>query len=260
MITATNGFDDLLRFVTERAESREARTRFKKTVRSDFEKALSGGLNVIGAATNIPKLTAMTTELAPGGGGLLGNKPAHTSQFIQRGPFIGMPLRVLTLEERATCPATCKAWEFCYGDNMFLAKRNDAFADGFEDYLRDDLRELARKYPKGYVIRLHELGDFYSVAYVQLWRDMMAELPALHVYGYTHRGDEIADAIDDWQAEFPERCAIMNSDNASPRTTRPAATIDGAGVPCPQQTGKTASCATCGLCMNGTTKVSFSSH
>jgi hypothetical protein len=251
---------ELQEFADKHPASREARTRFKKTVRSDFSKPLSGGLRVLGNATNIPKLTAQTLELAPGGGGLLGNKPAHTSQFIKRGPFAGLPMRVLTLEERATCPTSCKAWEFCYGDHMFLAKRNDAFADGFEDYLRGDLREMARMYPNGYVIRLHELGDFYSVEYVELWREMSAELPALHVYGYTHRGDEIADAIDTWQAEFPGRVAIMNSDNASPRTTRPAATIDGAGVPCPQQTGKTASCSTCGLCMNGTTKVSFSSH
>ena len=233
-------------------------TRFRKTVRGDFTQPLSSGHRVIGAATNIPKLTAMTFETRPGLSGL--RKARHTSKRIRRGRWVGLPLYVLTLEERATCPTDCNAWKFCYGNNMFLAKRNDASAPGFESALREDLRDLQRKHPQGFVVRLHELGDFYSVAYVQLWRDMMAELPAIRVYGYTHRGDEIADAIDDWQLADPERVAIMNSDAASTRTARPAAMINGQGVQCPQQSGKTPSCAMCGLCMNGKTAVTFTAH
>ena len=47
-----------------------------------------------------------------------------------------------------------------------------------------------------FCVRLHGAGDFYSVAYVELWRKLLARHEGLHVFGYTARMDDaIADAL-----------------------------------------------------------------
>jgi hypothetical protein len=57
--------------------------------------------------------------------------------------------------------------------------------DALIDQIESDLTELQRKYPSGFLVRLHVLGDFYSVAYVAQWAKWLGMFPALHVYGYT---------------------------------------------------------------------------
>ena len=47
------------------------------------------------------------------------------------------------------------------------------------------LRLLDIDHPNGFAVRLHNLGDFYSLQYVALWRRLLARHPALHVWGYT---------------------------------------------------------------------------
>jgi hypothetical protein len=51
----------------------------------------------------------------------------------------------------------------------------------------------------GFAVRLHNLGDFYSVEYVGLWRRLLERHSALHVWGYTARwqikDDPIAAAL-----------------------------------------------------------------
>ena len=48
-------------------------------------------------------------------------------------------------------------------------------------------------HPNGFAVRLHNLGDFYSLQYVALWRRLLARHPALHVWGYSARHDERSD-------------------------------------------------------------------
>lgn len=49
---------------------------------------------------------------------------------------------------------------------------------------------------QSFVVRLHGAGDFYSVAYVELWRRLLARHEGLCVFGYTARADDvIADAL-----------------------------------------------------------------
>ena len=51
-------------------------------------------------------------------------------------------------------------------------------------------------HPNGFAVRLHNLGDFYSLQYVALWRRLLARHSALHVWGYTaHWNDPIAAAL-----------------------------------------------------------------
>ncbi len=184
------------------------------------------------------------------------------------GAFKGMPLYSLTLEERATCERTCNAWDVCYGNNMPFAHRFDVTLDGglaLMMRLTVELDKLDKKHPNGYSIRLHILGDFFSVAYVDFWREQLETRAALHIYGYTHRQGEIKARIDEVWAEHGKRFAIMQSDGGADER-KPVAlieTTEGADkLPtCPQQTGKASGCLDCGLCTINTVRgVKFLIH
>lgn len=172
------------------------------------------------------------------------------------GAFKGMPLYSLTLEERATCERSCNAWDVCYGNNMPFAHRFDVTQDGglaLMARLTVELDKLDKKHAAtGYSLRLHILGDFYSVAYVDFWREQLETRPLLHIYGYTHRQGAIKARIDEVWREFHGRFNIMQSDG-EPTDTKPIALIETTAgserLPiCPVQTGKAEGCLDCGLC------------
>ncbi len=189
---------------------------------------------------------------------------------VRVGPFAGFPLYALTIPERTTCPITCQQWRTCYGKRMPFAKRYNPGPE-LERATASDVATLARKYTTGYAVRLHVLGDFYSVAYVEHWRHLLARFRALHIFGYTHRvhGSRIGNAVAKLAGLYPVRFAVLRSDpvpgdgDPLPRAhtlprgqTEPVA----GSVVCPAQTGRTAGCLTCGLCMDGRTSVSFILH
>lgn len=169
---------------------------------------------------------------------------------VEKGPWKGMRIWSLTLEERATCPRTCRQWLSCYGNHMGRSVR---YAHGVRlvHAIYADLCELQRLNPRGFVVRLHILGDFWSLEYVQFWRHMLAEFPALRVFGYTARlSGPIAEAIETLRDEVWSRFAVRSSGAVTgPRTkviSRP--NLANGAIICPAQTGKTECCATCGLC------------
>lgn len=65
-----------------------------------------------------------------------------------------MKLYTVTLEERATSPASCAHWKTCYGNNMMSAIRYDA-NDALIDTMESELIELQRKHPNGFMVRSH---------------------------------------------------------------------------------------------------------
>ena len=174
--------------------------------------------------------------------------------MITKTKWRGKRLFSLTLEERATCPPSCHHWGDCYGNNMPFAHR---FGHGPEllKAIDDQLQTLTDKWPIGIVVRLHVLGDFWSVAYVQFWRDMLEKYPTLCLYGYTahYLTPDIKSAIDTINGD---RSMIRYSHNAdyNPQNegVRFAATEDynGDTFDCPEQTGRIDSCASCGACFN----------
>jgi hypothetical protein len=195
---------------------------------------------------------------------------------VTKGKFKGFRILTVTLEERKTCPLSCAHWANCYGNNMPFATRYSANAD-LESRMESELIELQRKNPKGFLVRLHILGDFYSVAYVNLWRVWLARFPALHVYGYTANQPNatnpkeraIGQAVLDLQQSNPIRFAVRFSgnfdrDNMTALSGDDARTENliakGKAFICPVQTDKTASCGTCGLCWSATKPVVFLTH
>ena len=200
-----------------------------------------------------------------------GHSNVKIGRDVRKGKFKGYWIYTLSLEERKTCPSSCAHWQTCYGNNMPFAKRIDHTTKDFLFRLEDEIEALCRK-KAGVLIRLHALGDFYSVDYVGFWRDMLRKHANLALYGYTAHGpakrfdkpSPIGKAI--WQlwAEFKERAMIRWSNG-------PFKTMSTAPIPevsarpadafvCPEQTGQTRCCATCGACWSTTKNVAFLDH
>lgn len=188
---------------------------------------------------------------------------------VAKGPWAGMPLFSLTLEERATCPETCHHWADCYGNAMHMARRHRHGKD-LETGLYVECGRLQAQHPDGFVVRLHVLGDFYSVEYVEHWGRMLDDYPALRVFGYTARtedSDPISAALvrllDRHTERFAVRWSVPESeveaafcaftidyvpDTPTVEIERPHGREPVKAVVCPAQTGATACCGSCGLC------------
>ena len=175
----------------------------------------------------------------------------------------GKRLYSLTLTERETCPASCHHWEDCYGNNMPFAHRFSIM--GLTDKLEIEIASLMMKHKNGIVIRLHVLGDFYSIAYVEFWESMLIKYPKLCIFGYTGReiGTKIGDHIRFQNNMYPEQCVIRFSRSKESKDgTLYAAeeSYSGKYFDCPEQSGKIDSCAACGLCWMSPRTVRFTTH
>lgn len=185
---------------------------------------------------------------------------------IAKGKWKGFPVYTLTLEERATCPLTCRHWRSCFGNHMNWARRI-RHDDTFENRLPFEVARLQLAHPHGFAVRLHVLGDFYSVRYVGLWKRLIETFPALHIFGFTarwERSDPIALALIELAIEQWDRFAIRFSnapvDECSTVSIEHPSQAPADAVVCPQQIGKTMSCATCAFCWQSKKRVAFVQH
>lgn len=195
-----------------------------------------------------------------------GHSNVKIGRDVRKAKFRGYWIYTLSLEERKTCPSTCKHWQTCYGNNMPFAKRIDHTDPTFLLKLEAEIIQLLSvKNRKGILIRLHALGDFFSVKYVEFWGRMLAEHANLAVYGYTARkSGPIMHAIGALYGAFQDRALIRYSDGGFPFMST-VSIGDETGCPpnafiCPEQTGKTRCCATCGACWSTSKNVAFMEH
>lgn len=196
-----------------------------------------------------------------------GHNSAKIGKTIIKGKWKGFEVYTLTLEERATCPLICKHWRSCYGNNMQFAQRF-AHGEALETKIVYEIAALARRHPRGFAIRLHTLGDFYSARYVKLWEILLDACPQLHVFGFSARldyhGDPVAKELIDLVRRRWDRFAIRFSnapvDECSTVSIEHPFQKPSDAVICPQQLGKTASCSTCGLCWQSKKRIAFIQH
>ena len=183
---------------------------------------------------------------------------------ITRGRLRGAPIFTLTLEERATCPKSCAHWTTCYGNNMNWPKRL-VHGKALESRLDAELAVLNEKHPEGFMIRLHVLGDFYSVAYVKRWATWINRYPALHVFGYTQWpttspiGKAVAKLRDSNWERFAVRTSNSKLKSKASRTLTSLAPQDDLIV-CPVEADKSDCCGTCGLCWTTKRNIGFVLH
>ena len=243
-----------------------ARTVFKNRVKSADRSTMGKTENLIKRSTNV-----------------------KLGKTVTKGKWRGFKIYTLTLEERATCPKSCAHWNDCYGNNMMYAYRYQAGA-ALENMLELELAELQRKNPHGFVVRLHILGDFYSVSYVAKWAKWLGMFPALHVYGYTANQPDASDkterqiglALLSMLENCGERWAIRFSGNFDRDHMTALSADDSRAMEsvnakqaflCPTQiskvTGKYAAkgeetlvpdCGACGLCWTAEKPVVFITH
>lgn len=188
-----------------------------------------------------------------------GHSNTKLGKTVLKGPLAGSAIYQLSLEERATCPRSCQQWTSCYGNSMPFARRHTPDAD-FERLLIAEITTLCRTHPDGLLIRLHVLGDFYSVEYVYIWAALLNQFPQLNVFGYTSRRTDDADpetvriarAIKALTDGAWSRFAIRTSGDGNPERSRAIVVDEDPGQPnvivCPAQTKATEACASCGLC------------
>lgn len=196
-----------------------------------------------------------------------GHSNIKLGRDVRKAKFRGYWIYTLSLEERATCPRSCLHWTNCYGNAAPLAKRIDHTDPQFLPRLEAEVARLcAMKNRAGLLIRLHALGDFFSVAYAWFWRDMLRAHPKLAIFGYTARPADgvIGTYIREMNRTFGDRCMIRFSDGGLPAMST-VSIGDETGCPpnafiCPEQTGKTRCCATCGACWSTTKNVAFMEH
>jgi hypothetical protein len=211
---------------------------------------------------NVRSVTADTQVLFKGSNNVKIGSP------IAKGACRGWPLYYLTLQERATCPAYCRQWHVCYGNNMVNALR---FQHGraLEDAIERDIGVLAARHPEGFMVRLHVLGDFYSIDYVGMWRRLLQRFKMLRVFGYSARdrfNDPIGRALLETRQEFggvTGRFAIRFSnvgEVGEAIVIEAAAQVPFGFVVCPEQMNATATCSTCGLCWTMQKGVAFLQH
>ena len=184
-----------------------------------------------------------------------GHNSRKLGKTVTKGLWSGFPIFMLTLEERASCPETCHHWQTCFGNGMPLARRH-VHGPELEARLEEELTLLQETQARGFVVRLHQLGDFYSVDYVARWAAWLQHFPALRIFGYTAwpESTDIGAAVAHLRAANWERFAVRTSRphpgpyGASTLWRKPEAAKVPEGIVCPAQTGRTECCATCGLC------------
>lgn len=186
-----------------------------------------------------------------------GKNSAKIGNRILKGPWAGMPVYTLTLEERATCPTSCDLWAECMGNAMPLARRH-GHGPALERGLMEEVEHLTFRGAM-VAVRLHVLGDFYSQRYANMWLEWILRFPGLHVWGYTHhdRASGIGRTLSAGNALHPDRWSIRFSvpPDGSPSPMQvttiwrePEASNVPEGLVCPASTERSAACVTCGLC------------
>ena len=188
---------------------------------------------------------------------------------VTRGTHKGMPIYTVTLEERATCPTSCKHWADCYGNNMPFATRY-TYDDDLIESIEMEIKLLNKKHiTTGFLVRLHVLGDFPDMDYVNMWARLMNNYPALNVYGYTAHGIETDLGANiaaigllhgsRWMVrtsgDFTQAFSALNDDQPNlDMVEKKKAFV------CPVQTNKVSDCGACGLCWTANKPVVFLSH
>ena len=189
---------------------------------------------------------------------------------VTKGILKGIPIYTVTLEERATCAKTCAHWSTCYGNNMPFATRYEG-DKALTDRIALELEQLNRKHKNGFLVRLHILGDFYSVEYVELWNKWLSQFENLYVYGYSERksGTPIGDALNVIRTRWTTRFMVRVSGDFNLRTMTALSYDDERAIEqlvnkqafiCPVQEDKTDNCASCGLCWTAQKNVVFKTH
>ncbi len=200
-----------------------------------------------------------------------GKHSRKLGSVVTVGKWEGFPIFTFSLEERITCPNTCQQWNNCYG-NGISQPRAWRYAHGsqLEEQLSRELQILSSDpaTSNGFVIRIHALGDFYSLDYIKWWAEQFDKNPVMRAWCYTahSKNTPIGVALQKLARVFPERFSLRWSDSedvANSTIVVDPTTDDMTKIRhliCPAQTGSKADCGDCGFCWSSTKPIVFLKH
>jgi len=136
----------------------------------------------------------------------------------------------------------------CLLSHRFMG--NDALMKRLDDELNLFIHKNIKE---GILIRLHVVGDFFSVNYVKFWKKMLDIYSNISIFGYTARTpfSDIGKEIVILRSLEWDRFSVRFS-NSFEKLSANSENLLGnkQGIICPEQLDKTKNCASCGLCWN----------
>ena len=181
-------------------------------------------------------------------------EPVHLSRWNSK---LGV-LPSFSLPVLRTCPGKTEfCSRLCYGLNgRFTRKRmREIYQSNLEaskraDFVERVVRGILKVKPG--VFRLHVVGDFYSVEYVEKWLEIADRLPDVKFFGSTRswRVPKLRDALETFR-DLPNvylRASIDFSHLDKPSSSWGIWSIEGEGTPCPHDYGLVENCIACKKC------------
>lgn len=157
-----------------------------------------------------------------------------------------------------TCPGKTEfCSRLCYGLNGRFARQRmrELYQSNLEvskqaDFVERIVRGILKT--KTGVFRLHVVGDFYSVEYVEKWLEIADRLPDVKFFGSTRswRVPGLRDTVERFR-DLPNvylRASIDFSHLDKPSDSWRVWSIEGEGDPCLHDYGLAESCITCKKC------------
>jgi len=157
-----------------------------------------------------------------------------------------------------TCPGKTEfCSRLCYGLNGRFTKQRmrEIYQSNLEaskqaDFAERIVREILKT--KAEVFRLHVVGDFYSVEYVERWLEIADRLPDVKFFGSTRswRVLGLRDTVKRFR-DLPNvylRASIDFSHLDKPSYSWGVWSIEGKGDPCPHDYSLVENCITCKKC------------
>ena len=158
-----------------------------------------------------------------------------------------------------TCPGKTPFCDrFCYGLKGWFVlanvrETNDRRLDAtlkpdFADIIVQEIRKT-----RAPAFRLHVIGDFYTVEYVEKWIDIADRLPDVIFFGSTRswRCEFLSEALKTLR-DLPNvyiKASVDATDNEDPFGCGwNVWTVEGEGTPCPHDYRLVQNCAECGRC------------
>lgn len=152
----------------------------------------------------------------------------NSKEIVQKGISKNMPKSSITLSDGNRKIIGAKIWnlptgltcrkgvlcsKICYAkkaEKMYpgvLPSRMRNYEESKKITFADDMIKLLSK-SKFNVVRIHESGDYYSIAYIRKWYKIASALPKQKFYSYTKRHDIFTKEL---LAEKPKNLTIIYS-------------------------------------------------
>ena len=179
--------------------------------------------------------------------------------LISRGNMKTGTLPSFSLPVIVTCPGKTPFCErYCFGlKGRFTLARlkeiNDQRLDATLKPEFTDIIVMEISKTRAPAFRLHVVGDFYSVEYIEKWIEIANRLPHVIIFGSTRswRCEFLAEVMKEFRdlSNVYMKASIDATDNLDPFSCGwNVWSVEGEGQPCPHDYGLVGSCASCKRC------------